>query len=108
MTVENSICGAINGEKLQEVSSVKKPDPKLNVVLKCKAVHNDDRGRHRAAASFRNLKDTIHLALLAPVMLTQNTLYGVNTVSLGLMNGARGVFVLVHSLTVRLQSTQCL
>ena len=94
LTVENSICGSINGEKLQEVSSVQKQDPKLNVVLKCEAVHHDDRGRYKSAASFRNFKDTIHLALLAPVMLTQNTLYGVNTVSLGLMNGARGVFVL--------------
>ena len=107
LTVENSICGAINGEKLQEVNNVKQLDRKLNVVLKCRAVHNDDRGRHRAAASFRNLKDTLHLALLAPVMLTQNTIYGVNTVSLGLMNGARGVFVLVHSLTFWLQFTQC-
>jgi hypothetical protein len=94
LTVENSICGSINGEKLQEVSSVQKQDPKLNVVLKCNAVHNDDRCRCKSAASFRNLKDTVHLALLAPVMLTQNTLYGVDTVSLGLMNGARGVFVL--------------
>jgi len=101
LTVENSICGSINGEKLQQVSSVQKQDPKLNVILKCKAVHNDERGRYRAAAAFRNLKDTVHLALLAPVMLTQNTLYGVNTVSLGLMNGARGVFTLAILITTQ-------
>ena len=95
LTIENSVCGAINGEKLKKISLQEKRDVKLKVVLRCKATHNDDRGRHKPASDFRNLRDSIHMALLAPVMLTQNQLYDVNTVSVGLMNGARGVIVAV-------------
>jgi hypothetical protein len=95
LTIENSVCGAINGEKLKKISLQEKRDVKLKVVLRCKAMHNDDRGRHKPASDFRNLRDSIHMALLAPVMLTQNQLHDVNTVSVGLMNGARGVIVAV-------------
>ena len=97
LTVENSVCGSINGAKLKAISSQNKPDPKLNVVLKCRATHSDDRARMKPASDFRNLRDTVHLSLLAPVMLTQNYMFGVNTVSLGLMNGARGALTLAYA-----------
>ena len=97
LTVENSVCGSTNGAKLKAISLQHKSDQKLNVVLKCRATHTDDRGRMKSASDFRNLKDTVHLSLLAPVMLTQNIIFGVNTVSLGLMNGARGASTLAYA-----------
>ena len=97
LTVEKSVCGSINGAKLKAISSQNKLDQKLNVVLKCRATHNDDRARMKPASDFRNLRDTVHLSLMAPVMLTQNNIFGVNTVSLGLMNGARGALTLAYA-----------
>jgi hypothetical protein len=107
LTVENSVCGSINGAKLKAVSVQNKQDKKLNVILKCKATHNDDRARTKPASDFRNLRDVVHLCLLAPVMLIQNNIFGVNTVSLGLMNGARGALTLACANTYKHRSRLC-
>ena len=95
LTIENAVCGSINGEKLKQVSLQEREDKLLSVVLKRKATHNDDRGRYKQSSDFRGLRDATHIALLAPVMLTQNQIYEVNIVSLGLMNGARGHIVAI-------------
>jgi hypothetical protein len=44
---------------------------------------------------YKNLAQATHLCLGAPVMLTVNFLWNVDTVPLGLMNGARGTVIAV-------------
>lgn len=94
LTIENAKCGRINGQKLKELATRESDDAALKVILRCQARHNDVRAENKPNDQFRQLRQTTHLALLAPVMLTQNYLYGVNVVALGLMNGARGACAL--------------
>ena len=65
------------------------------VVVRCEARHNQGRGDHRKAEDFRNVHKATHLCVGARVMLTQNRIWDVPTVPLGLMNGARGVVVAI-------------
>ena len=65
------------------------------IVVRCSARHNKDKARHLDAKDFRNLRTTTHLRVGARVILTTNRLWSVDTVPLGLMNGARGIIVAI-------------
>lgn len=65
----------------------------MSVVVRCEARHNNERGEHRKADAFRNMRKALHLCVGARVFLKLNTIWNVGTVPLGLMNGARGVVV---------------
>ena len=102
LVAENQVCGRLNGQQLRARTVPEPKDPALlprapldvmKVVLRAKAFHNDARAETKPSAGFRTLKDTVHLSLASPVMLTQNIIWQVNVVPLGLMNGARGFVV---------------
>ena len=63
--------------------------------MRIEARHNDPRGANRTADDFQQLRRALHLCVGAKVMLTMNRIWGVPTVPLGLMNGARGVVVAI-------------
>ena len=65
------------------------------VVVRAEARHNDPRGLHKTADEFMQVRRALHLRVGARVLLTQNRSWGVPTVTLGLMNGARGVVVAI-------------
>ena len=65
------------------------------VVVRAEARHNDPRGLHKTADEFMQVRRALHLRVGARVLLTQNHIWGVPTVTLGLMNGARGVVVAI-------------
>ena len=103
LVAENQICGRLNGQQLRARTVPEPADPDLllcsadmdvmKVVLRAKAYHSDKRAETKPSDGFRQLKDTVHLSLASPVMLTQNQIWQVNVVPLGLMNGARGTVV---------------
>ncbi len=59
-------------------------------IVRVEAEHSCTRAQEMKAEDFNNLRPVVHLVLDAPVMLTSNWLWGVQTVPLGLMKGARG------------------
>ena len=65
------------------------------VVVSAEARHTDPRGLHKTADEFVQVRGALHLRVGARVLLTQNHIWGVPTVTLGLMNGARGVVVAI-------------
>jgi hypothetical protein len=83
LVVENEACGSINGKRLRAMSAHAD-------VIRALATHTDDRGAQRPADEYRQVRSLTHLCVGAPVMLTQNHIWGESVVSLGLMNGARG------------------
>ena len=98
LVADNTQAGRINGNRLasrapllQEPSSASS----LSVVVRCEAKHNNERGANRKAAAFRNMRKALHLCVGARVFLCLNSIWGVGTVPLGLMNGARGVVVAI-------------
>jgi hypothetical protein len=103
LVAENQVCGRLNGQQLRARTVPEPTDPGLlpraarldvmKVVLRAKAYHSDVRAETKPSTGFRQLKDTVHLSLASPVMLTQNQIWQVNVVPLGLMNGARGFVV---------------
>ena len=114
LVVEKAICGRINGKSLRRrveptaasPDAAGPVDPESNVVLpiaeswrqwavKIKAHHNRPGTAAKKAEEFRQLRSTSHLCLGAPVMLTQNSLWDEHTVSLSLINGARGTVVAI-------------
>jgi DNA replication protein DnaC len=88
LVVENEACGAINGKKLRAMSV-------HTHVVRAMATHTDERGPQRPADEFRQVRSLTHLCVGAPVMLTQNYIWGESVVNLGLMNGARGRVVAI-------------
>ena len=58
-------------------------------------MHSDPRAARVPSTSYKNLAQGTHLCLGAPVLLTVNFIWNVNTVPLGLMNGARGTVIAV-------------
>ena len=63
--------------------------------MKANAAHSDARAGARTSDDFQQLKQCTFLAVGAPVMHTQNYLWDVHVVSLGIMNGARGTVVAI-------------
>ena len=98
MVLENAAAGKINGGRLAQrapLHSEPGPASSENIVVRCEARHNKGRADHRKADEFRGVHKAIHLCVGARVMLTQNRIWDVPTVPLGLMNGARGVIVAI-------------
>ena len=95
---ENASAGKINGSQLAARAPLHGEPGSASsdhVVVRCEARHNHGRGETRKADEFRNVHKASHLCVGARVMLTQNQLWGVGTVPLSLMNGARGVVVAI-------------
>ena len=95
---ENAVSGKVNGKQLAAKAPLHgeaRPASAAGVVVRIEARHNDPRGLHKTADDFRQLRRALHLCVGARVMLTQNRIWDVPTVSLGLMNGARGVVVAI-------------
>ena len=98
LVADNTQAGRINGQRLASAApSIQEPSTasSLSVVVRCEARHNNERGTSRKADAFRNMRKALHLCVGARVFLILNSLWGVSTVSLGLMNGARGVVVAI-------------
>ena len=98
LVADNTQAGRINGNRLASVApSLQEPSSasSLSVVVRCEARHNNERGATRKADAFRNMRKALHLCVGARVFLILNMLWDVNTVPLGLMNGARGVVVAI-------------
>ena len=95
---DNAQAGRINGQRLASTIPFKS-EPGLtsssSVVVRCESIHNNPRAVNRRASDFRNLRKACHLRVGARVMLSLNTIWNVQTVPLGLMNGARGVVVAI-------------
>ena len=95
---ENAAAGKTNGKQLAgraPLHGAPGPASATGVVVRVEAGHNDARGLHKAADDFRQVRRALHLCVGARVMLTQNRIWNVPTVPLGLMNGARGVVVAI-------------
>ena len=65
------------------------------MIVRCESRHNNPRGERLKADEFRNIRKALHLRIGARVILKSNAIWNVNTVPLGLMNGARGVVVAI-------------
>ena len=95
---ENAAAGKINGKHLASRAPLHgQPHPSIasRIVVRCEARHEESRGERKRADEFRQLRQAIHLCVGARVMVISNRLWGVTTVPLGLMNGARGVVVAI-------------
>ena len=90
ITVEDAICVRRNGERLR--ARARLPGD-MGVIVKMKAWHSNRRSKRLSSEKFSGLKVATHLSLGSPVMLTQNRIWEVDTVSVGLMNGSQGVVV---------------
>ena len=88
LCAENATAGARNGQRAGALAR-ESGEP----ILLVRAAHNDPRAASRPANSYSLLRAQIHLVRGAKVMLLVNKIYDVRTVSLGLMNGARGEVV---------------
>ena len=98
LVADNTQAGRINGHRLaSRAASLQEPSSasSLSVVVRCEAKHNNERGANRKASAFRNVRKALHLCVGARVFLCLNSIWGVQTVPLGLMNGARGVVVAI-------------
>jgi len=98
LVTDNAQAGRINGGRLVSgVPLYSEPSPASSqqVVVRCEARHNNPRGERPKADEFRNIRKALHLRIGARVILIANAIWGVNTVPLGLMNGARGVVVAI-------------
>ena len=51
----------------------------LNLVVRCEASHNNERGLNKKADNFRNLRKALHLCVGAKAILTLNQIWSVNT-----------------------------
>ena len=98
LVADNTQAGRINGHRLaSRAPSLHEPSSagSLSVVVRCEARHNNERGSNKRASTFRNVRKALHLCVGARVVLCLNSIWGVQTVPLGLMNGARGVVVAI-------------
>jgi len=98
LVAENEVAGRVNGNELRRrAPALCEPVPALSpkVVVRCDSVHNDVRAARRPADQFRQIRPATYLFPGARVMLSMNYMWGVSTVHLGLMNGARGVIVAI-------------
>ena len=98
LVTDNAQAGRINGGRLASgvpLYSEGSPASSQQVVVRCEARHNDPRGERPKADEFRNIRKALHLRIGARVILITNSIWDVNTVPLGLMNGARGVVVAI-------------
>ena len=98
LVTDNAQAGRINGQRLAAVVPglhEKVAGSSSSIVVRCEARHNNPRAENRRAEDFRNLRKAVHLRVGARVILTLNSIWDVQTVPLGLMNGARGVVVAI-------------
>ena len=98
LVTDNAQAGRINGRRLTDGVPLLTAPSSASVsaiVVRCEASHNDARGESPKADEFRNVRKAVHLRVGARVILITNNIWGVNTVPLGLMNGARGVVVAI-------------
>ena len=98
LVTDNAQAGRINGGRLVSgvpLYSEGSPASSQQVVVRCEARHNDPRGERPKADEYKNIRKALHLRIGARVILITNSIWGVNTVPLGLMNGARGVVVAI-------------
>ena len=100
LVTDNAQAGKINGHRLvrsvpSSMEPVPEPGSASSIVVRCEARHNDPRGERPKADEFRNVRKAMHIRVGAKVILITNTIWNVNTVPLGLMNGARGVIVAI-------------
>ena len=95
LVLENERCGAINGERLKALHEDTSLPDNRRCIVRANAAHSDARAARYSSEEYRQLKQCTHLAVGAPVMYTQNYLWDVQVVSLGLMNGARGTVVAI-------------
>jgi hypothetical protein len=98
LVTDNAQAGKINGCRISEgVPLLTAPGSAsaASVVIRCESTHNDPRGERPKADEFRNVRKALHLRIGSRVILVANHIWGINTVPLGLMNGARGVVVAI-------------
>ena len=98
LVADNTQAGRLNWQRLAEAAPMlQEPSSasSLSVVVRCEARHNHERGASRKADAFRNMRKALHLCVGVRVFLVLNSPWGVCTVPLGLMNGARGVVVAI-------------
>ena len=97
---DNAQAGRINGQRLA-ATPPSNEEPTLgsssSIVVRCEARHNNPRAENRRASDFRNVRKAVHLRIGARVILSVNSIWNVQTVPIGLMNGARGVVVAILS-----------
>ena len=85
LTAENADAGQRNGSKIGNLAETSN-----RPITRYESTHNDVTAKRLKPEEFKGLRTVTHLAVGAPTMLTCNKMYGVETVLLGLMNGARG------------------
>ena len=90
---EDAAGGEVNGKQLAARAPVHEaaaPRTAAEVVARIEARHSDPRGRSKPADDFRQVRRALRLCAGVRVTLPQNRIWGVPTVPLGLVNGARG------------------
>ena len=98
LVAENQQAGKINGQRLLSTGRSRGLSQTSGAIVKICSRHSHARAAGQTADKYRQLRRTLYVCLDAPVMLTQNKLWGVPVVPLGLMNGARGrVVAIVYS-----------
>ena len=93
LCAEHRFVGARNGACAREQAmAAAREDPSSGkaAIVRVVAENSSNTAKEMAKDSFNGLRPVVHLLLDAPVMLIVNLLWGVRTVPLGLMNGARG------------------
>ena len=88
LCAENADAGARNGRKLGKLA-INDADP----IARYDSMRSSESAKSLKPDEFRRCRTVTRLALGAPVMLTGNKIYGVETALLGLVNGARGAVV---------------
>ena len=104
LVATNKQSGVVNGSRLASAAPIRNqsvpdvrlgPLPSARVIVRVEARHTHPKGEARKSDEFRNIRKSIHIRVGAKVTLGVNFLWGVSTVALGLMNGARGVIVAI-------------
>ena len=105
LVATNKQAGTVNGARLAAAAPFLSSRMSLaargqlsaaQIVVRCEARHtHPHQGELRKSEEFRNMRKALHLRVGAKVILCLNSLWGVSTVPLGLMNGARGIIVAI-------------
>ena len=99
LVLENKQAGTINGKRLAQTApllqAVSDGVVATKTIVRCEARHSHSKGDLRKADEFRHVRKALHLRVGAKVSLCLNHVWDTATVSLGLMNGARGIVVAI-------------
>ena len=99
LVLENRQAGEINGKRLAATApqwqAVSDGVLATETIVRCEARHSHSKGDLRKAEEFRHIQKALHLRVGAKVSLCLNHVWNRSTVSLGLMNGARGIVVAI-------------